>query len=431
MRQTLFYIPETVGGVPVFGLGIALALWVLGCAAFLFWTLVVKKRPVDWLGTLPIMAIAAGIIWKVLPGMVEAIPGDGAGLPIRGYGVMLLIAMVAAVFIAIHRARQVGYPAEAIITMTFFAFVFGIGGARLFYVIQFWNEQFYRGGDPWATLQAVANVTQGGLVVYGGFIGGGLGILGYLLWNNLPVYRTGDIVAPSLMIGLAIGRIGCLLNGCCYGGVCDKPWMALQFPAGSVPYMEQLHRGDLVGLDLRPTSDGKGFQANDIVPGGVADRAGVREGDRLAMANVGRLQDALVDPELAKKTTVLEFDTRDRGDVEVLASDLPRASLPLYPTQVFATIDAALLCALLWFAYPFRRREGQIFGLLLILYPVTRFIEESIRDDVGGYFGTSLTISQLVSLALLVVAVLYWVGLYASSPPLSEEEKRAGAPAAA
>jgi phosphatidylglycerol:prolipoprotein diacylglycerol transferase len=378
------------------------------------------------------MAIAGGIVWKILPGMVEKIPGDGAGLPIRGYGVMLLLAMVAAVFIAVHRARQVGYPTEAIVTMTFFAFVFGIGGARLFYVVQFWNEQFDRGGDLWATLLSIANVTQGGLVVYGGFIGGGLGILGYLLWNNLPVYRTGDIVAPSLMIGLAIGRIGCLLNGCCYGGVCDKPWMALQFPAGSVPYMEQLHRGELVGLTLERTGDDESFQAAQVVSGGVADRAGVREGDRLAMASLGsRLNDAFVDPDVAKETTVLEFDTPDRGTVEVLASDLPRVSLPLYPTQIFATIDAALLCALLWFAYPFRRREGQIFGLLLILYPITRFIEESIRDDVGGYFGTSLTISQLVSLAMLVVALLYWVGLYASSPPIPEEERRAGAPAPA
>lgn len=432
MRQTLFYIPETFGGFPVFGLGLLLAVWVLGCAAFLFWTLVVKKRPFDWQGTLPIMAIAAGIIWKILPGMVEHIPGDGAGLPIRGYGVMLLIGVSAAVMIAIYRARQVGFPGETIVTMTFFAFVCGIAGARLFYVIQFWNDQFDRGGDVWATLQAVANVTQGGLVVYGGFIGGSLGVLGYLLWNHIPVYRAGDIVAPSLMIGLAIGRIGCLLNGCCYGGLCTDSWTAIRFPAGSVPYMEQLHRGELVGLTLERTSDGKSFQAANVVAGGVADRAGVREGDRLAMASLGnRLSEAFVDPEVAKETTVLEFDTPDRGEVDILASDLPRASLPLYPTQIFSSIDAALLCALLWFAYPFRRREGQIFGLLLILYPITRFIEESIRDDVGDYFGTALTISQLVSLALLVVAVLYWVGLYASSPPIAPEEKRSGEPAPA
>lgn len=432
MRQTLFYIPESLGGIPVFGLGIALAIWILGCAAFLVWTIVVKKRPVDWLGTLPIMAIAAGIVWKILPGMVEHIPGDGAGLPIRGYGVMLLLAMVASVFIAVHRARQVGYPTEAIVTMTFFAFVCGIAGARLFYVIQYWDEQFDRGGDFWAALQSVANVTQGGLVVYGGFIGGALGVLGYLLWNNLPVFRTGDIIAPSLMIGLAIGRVGCLLNGCCYGGLCTDSWTAIRFPAGSVPYMEQLHRGELVGLTLQKTSDGESFEAANVVSGGIADRAGVREGDRLAMANLGsQLSEAFVDPAVAKETTVLKFDTPDRGEVEVLASDLPRASLPLYPTQIFSSIDAALICALLWFAYPFRRREGQIFGLLLILYPITRFIEESIRDDVGGYFGTSLTISQLVSLAVLVVAVLFWAGVYASSPPLSEEEKRTGAAAPA
>ena len=66
----------------------------------------------------------------------------------------------------------------------------------------------------------------------------------------------GDVIAPSMVLGLAIGRLGCLLNGCCYGGQCDLPW-AMTFPYGSPPYADQIRHGQLPWLhglkvDLHP-----------------------------------------------------------------------------------------------------------------------------------------------------------------------------------
>jgi phosphatidylglycerol:prolipoprotein diacylglycerol transferase len=72
-------------------------------------------------------------------------------------------------------------------------------------------------------------IQHGGLVYYGGLIGATISGLGYLAWKKLPVWKIADILAPSIALGSVFGRIGCLLNGCCYGRACDLPW-AIHFP---------------------------------------------------------------------------------------------------------------------------------------------------------------------------------------------------------
>ena len=73
-------------------------------------------------------------------------------------------------------------------------------------------------------------IQHGGLVYYGGLIGATVAGIGYLRWKKLPVWKIADILAPSIALGSVFGRIGCLLNGCCYGRACDLPW-AIHFPA--------------------------------------------------------------------------------------------------------------------------------------------------------------------------------------------------------
>ena len=103
------------------------------------------------------------------------------------------------------------------------------------------------------TLGAILNVTQGGLVVYGSLIGALLGGLWFLRRHALPTLAVADLMAPSLVLGLALGRIGCLLNGCCYGGLCDAPW-GLTFPAESEPYKHQQSLGQLHGFQIAEDS---------------------------------------------------------------------------------------------------------------------------------------------------------------------------------
>ena len=82
----------------------------------------------------------------------------------------------------------------------------------------------------------------------------------------------------------------------------------------------------------------------------------------------------------------------------------------MYPTQVIAAINAALLMALLWFYYPFRRYQGRVFAMLIVLYSITRFLIELIRRDEFGQFGTWLTISQWVSVGMLVFGLALFFG---------------------
>ncbi|MGO9115052.1 MAG: prolipoprotein diacylglyceryl transferase family protein, partial [Thermoguttaceae bacterium] len=84
-------------------------------------------------------------------------------------------------------------------------------------------------------------------------------------------------------------------------------------------------------------------------------------------------------------------------------------SLPVQPTQIYSTIDGLLLCLLLVCYAPFRRRDGEVFALLMSIYPVTRFLVESLRSDEAPALGTGLTISQNVSLMLLICAAALWL----------------------
>jgi phosphatidylglycerol:prolipoprotein diacylglycerol transferase len=73
-------------------------------------------------------------------------------------------------------------------------------------------------------------IQHGGLVYYGGLIGATIAGVIYIRWKKLPLWKTADVLAPSIALGNVFGRIGCLLNGCCYGRACNLPW-AIRFPA--------------------------------------------------------------------------------------------------------------------------------------------------------------------------------------------------------
>ena len=83
----------------------------------------------------------------------------------------------------------------------------------------------------------------------------------------------------------------------------------------------------------------------------------------------------------------------------------------MHPTQIYSSINAFVLCLFLWFYWYVRRNDGEVMGLMLILYPISRFVLELIRNDEAGQFGTELTISQWVS----VLTIACGIGLFAYS----------------
>ncbi len=146
-------------------------------------------------------------------------------LPIRWYGVMMALAFMAGLWTATHRARRVNVAGETVSDITLWVMLGGILGARFFYVTTYWKTEFAAG-----PFSEVFMIQHGGLVYYGGLIGSTLAAIIYIRWKKLPLWQLADIFAPSIALGSVFGRLGCLLNGCCYGRRCDLPW-AIHFPS--------------------------------------------------------------------------------------------------------------------------------------------------------------------------------------------------------
>ena len=405
MLRDLFSIPDQWMGLPVFGFGWLLILWALGSIALLVWLWRRHGWSSETIGYLPVLLIFGAVIAFVLP-MLEKNTPEG-GLPIRGYGVMLLLAVVAGVALAARQAYRMGLSPDVIYSLAFWVFVGGIVGARTFYVIQYW-DQFQRDNLA-STIGAILNVTEGGLVVYGSLLGGLVAGASFVITNKLPALAIADLVAPSLMLGLAIGRIGCLLNGCCYGGPCDIPWLGLSFPSTSPVYERQHSLGELYGFHLGVDPQTHGPRVETVHPGTAADAAGLKPGTAILAIDgytTKTFENAAL--ALAQADATVVIDT-GQEPVTIRMSSLPSHALPVHPTQIYSSMNAGLLCLLLWAYYPFRRRDGEVFAALFLLYPFTRILLEVIRTDEAGKFGTGLTISQLVSLVLMVLAAGLWL----------------------
>jgi len=156
---------------------------------------------------------------------VHPIAFNLGSLPIRWYGLMMAAAFFAGLWTATRRARLANIPGDIIADVTLWLMAGSIIGARIVYVTTYWKQEF--AGQPF---REVFMIQHGGLVYYGGLIGAAVFGIGYLAWKTLPVWKIADILAPSIALGSVFGRIGCLLNGCCYGRACSLPW-AIHFPS--------------------------------------------------------------------------------------------------------------------------------------------------------------------------------------------------------
>jgi phosphatidylglycerol:prolipoprotein diacylglycerol transferase len=374
------------------------------------------------------------------------------------------------------------------------ALVGGVVGARLAYIIENWDAYSRAGPGAWL------DVTSGGLIYYGGVVLAMAASLAYMLWRRLPIRRYLDIVAVTLMLGLAFGRMGCTLHGCCWGGPARADWpLAIRFPMISRPLLKlsstpgpyaagqglsppygtqyaagrvrpderllnhasqrllptddeaaavlpllplaQLHGrlekdqlttmlateaearerfAALAGADgavdraewQRGRADGEGFLRGSEA---WAEVAPAREHETVRFSQAwAYLQDRrrrlverfdadgdgrLVGPERAEANTYLQAD--------LWAVVAEQRTAPLKPAQPLGVVNALVLAGMLFGFYRLRRREGQVFALLLILYPLTRFVLESIRaDNPHDLLAGVLTHNQYSSLAIAVVGVI-------------------------
>lgn len=433
MRSTLFFIPHEFAGMPLFGFGWALIAIAIGCASWVAWTVFNRGRQrangkevdlaAEILTGLPIWIIAAAMVVFLLPNVEQRLPGASPemppivlGLPIRGYGVMVLLGLLSGIGITVHRGRSLGISSDFIVGLGFWMMLGGVVGARSFYVIQKWDEfSRYAFGER---LVAIIKLTEGGLVIYGGVIGGIVAGCVYCLMNRKPVRAFGDLIAPAFLIGYSFGRIGCLLNGCCFGGICTESLPTIQFPQGSGPYMVQLESGKLLGLELskRPSSK-EAWPATvaRVAPASLAEAAGIEPGDTITKIRPYQAAYDAQDDPAAPPKVIAEVGV-GQSTVTFMPAQLPPRSLPVHPSQIYAAVNAALLCWLIWCLQPWPRWDGMTFLVAILLYAISRFLIEGIRSDEGGQLGTSLSISQWISVAGGGTAILLMLLLARTTP---------------
>lgn len=409
MRSTLFYVPVELAGQPLVGFGLLLWAWI---AVGIVGAIVLWKHPQtrrEIFSYLWVYLPVAAVIAFVLPTLVEFGPsGKPLGLPIRGYGVLMMIGTVLAVGLAAHRAQQVGIHPDEIYSLAITMFIAGIIGARLFYVAEYWNAEFapQHTGSWRATFFSVINIPKGGLVVFGSVLFGVPAGIWYCFRRGLKVLQIGDIIAASMVVGQALGRVGCFLNGCCFGGVCLTHDYALTFPADSPPYVQHESLGWRSGLWLVENQD-KHAAVGYLDPSGPASKTGLKPGDEITAINGAATPSfEVAQKQLATGRSAYEITTADGRVARWTTHSAPARSVPVHPAQLYAAIDAGLLALVLWFYFPYRTRDGEVFAILLTLHPITRFLIERIRSDE---IKQPLTVSQFISIGLFLCGIALWI----------------------
>lgn len=148
---------------------------------------------------------------------------------LQTFGICFALAFLVAGALVWKRLGELGKPVDWAYEMAFAALIGGVVGSRLYFVAQNYEEV---GADLF---------TGGGLVWYGGAIGGALAVLLWAWWRRFLGLTLLDVAAPALAIGYAIGRCGCQLSGDGdYGKAWDGPW-AMAYPDGTVPTNETVH----------------------------------------------------------------------------------------------------------------------------------------------------------------------------------------------
>jgi len=290
-------------------------------------------------------------------------------VPIYSYGVMLGLSLIVAWYFIMHFGVRDGLPRDEMGNCFLYTAVAAILGARVLYVItnldEFSNGPFFD----------YFNIRKGGLVAYGGFLGGFLGSWWYLSRKQIRLLAWADLVVPTLATGLAITRVGCLLYGCDFGKPTTLPW-GIQFPNWKVRFpelYEMMHQG--TGCAKASFSGAPAF-----------------------ITHVSR---GLVD------------------------ANAP-ASLPVHPTQVYETLTGLFLFGVLMLLWKHRFFRGQIFLIFTMGYGVIRFFLEFLRDDPERGNVGFLSTSQFVGMVTFLLAVGFFVWLFRKARQNPEEAMSVG-----
>jgi phosphatidylglycerol:prolipoprotein diacylglycerol transferase len=350
----------------------------------------------------------------------------GLNLPIFGFGAMLFVAFLSCTWLAGWRARREGIAPEHVQDLAIWLFVSGLIGARITYLIVP-ELEVWKGFGVFLEhlpniLWQLPRIWDGGIILYGSVIGGLLGYLAFYFISfrryHIPTLQLADIIAPSVALGIAFGRIGCFLNGCCYGQVAcaDCAAVGIPFPLSAPPRYALVQEGYQTAAGFtyaleQPT----GFvKVGRVEKGSRAEQAGLRDGDLIEEADgepltggteaPGERLSYLLDSPHERGRNVLILTVRDSPHAEPRQIAIRPWTLRLLPTQLYETISMLLLFLVLMALYPLRQRQGLVTAVLMIGYALHRALNELLRADPRPE-GLESYFSYLLFAAGLLLAV--------------------------
>lgn len=285
----------------------------------------------------------------------------GRDFPIYGYGLMLVIGFLAAVQLAKYLARRKGIDPELFVNAGLLALIMGVLGARLSHVLEnlpdYTRSDLTFGQNFWNAI----NISSGGLTYYGGFLLAFPALVLYAKFKKIPIRLGMDIIAPCLMVGLGFGRIGCFLNGCCYGAPSDVAAVGtVEFPYRSLAYEDQWREGKISPPPELIRTDGRNVE--------------------------------LIPRQQLKGTELILADEQH--------------SLPVLPSQLYSTITAWLIAAMLVAYFSLGPAPGRVFALMMMVEGLTRFLLEMLRVE-PAVLGP-LSLSMVLGLLLMVGGAVLW-----------------------
>jgi phosphatidylglycerol:prolipoprotein diacylglycerol transferase len=309
----------------------------------------VAGRRQDRQGALSSAVIAVAVAfaaWKW-----HTVAYEATNLPIYAYGVMLGLSLVVGWYLTLPLAEKDGLPKETMANCYVVTALAALAGSRILYVVT--NPDEFR---SFGELFALRN---GGLVAYGGFIGGLIGSWAYLAPKKIRLLAWADDAVPSLASGLLITRIGCYLFGCDFGK---------RLSDGSPHWLK--------ALGTFPH-----WPAGTLVSG---------EGSPAYVRHLDLYRGTAMETQLLKMNT----------------------SFPVHPTQLYEALVGLLLLAVLLWQRKYVRFRGQVFFLFVFAYGFLRFVLELWRDDVErGSYGPTFDAHVYIPFCLLLMALGFAFGI--------------------
>jgi phosphatidylglycerol---prolipoprotein diacylglyceryl transferase len=342
MHPILFRIP-----LPHMPLKLWWALVVVAAIALLYAGVAGSRKEKNDAITGAVVALAAGgaaWLWR-------AVSYEAPNVPIYAYGVMLGTSLVVGWYLTLPLAEKDGLPKETMANCYVFTALSALAGSRIIYIVT--------NPDEFKSVWDLFALRNGGLVAYGGFIGGLLGSWGFLAAKKIRLLAWADDAVPSLASGLLITRIGCYLFGCDFGK---------RLPDGAPHWLQTL----------------------GTFPHWTAGTLASGEGSPAYVRHLDVYRGTSLEADLLRMNT----------------------SFPVHPTQLYESLVGLVLLVLLLWQRKYTKFRGQVFFLFVFAYGFMRFVLELWRDDVErGSYGPTLDAHVYIPLCLLLMAIAFVFGI--------------------